>query len=106
VRIVENISKLVPGTKALHHLLPDLIVPEDRAYTQRFFGYHNPEFQGQYGSQKPVFVNTFVTFARIARAVDVASYVGTGQPWRTSRGKVIDNAIVGFCVAEKVPKAA
>jgi hypothetical protein len=104
--IVENISKLVPCTKALHHLLPELIVPVDREYTQTFFGLHNPEFQGQYGSQRPVFTNTFATFARIARAAEVNSYVGTGRPWRTSRSKVIDNALVGFCVAEGLSKAS
>jgi hypothetical protein len=102
--IVVNISKLVPSTKALHHLLPDLIVPVDREYTQTFFGLHNPEFQGQYGSQRPVFTNTFATFARIARAAEVNSYVGMGQSWRTSRSKVIDNALVGFCVAEGLSK--
>jgi hypothetical protein len=35
--IVENEAKLVSGSKALHHLLPDLVVPMDRAYTQKFF---------------------------------------------------------------------
>ena len=104
--IVQNISKLVPCTKALHHLLPDLVVPVDREYTQTFFGLHNPEFQGQYGSQRPVFTNTFATFVRIARAAKVSSYVGTAQPWRTSRSKVIDNALVGFCVAEGLSKSS
>jgi hypothetical protein len=27
----------VPGTKALHHLLPDLVPPMDRAWTGAFF---------------------------------------------------------------------
>ena len=60
--IVENISKLVPHTKALHHLLPDLIVPIDREYTQTFFGIHNPEFQGQNQprGQKMVFIRMFL----------------------------------------------
>jgi hypothetical protein len=102
--IVENISRLVPGTKALHHLLPDLIVPMDRAYTQTFFGLHNPEFQGQWGSQRPVFVKAFETFAWIARAAKVNSYVEDGQPWRTSRTKVIDNALIGYCIDELLPK--
>lgn len=102
--IVSNISKLVPGTKALHHLLPELIVPMDRQYTQTFFGFHNPEYQGQGASQRPVFVKAFEAFARIARAADASSYVGTGQPWRTSRSKVVDNALIGFCVAEGLPK--
>jgi hypothetical protein len=99
--IVDNIAKLVPCAKALHHLLPDLIAPVDREYTRTFFGLHTPEFQGQFtGSQQSVFMDIFVMFARIARSAEVNSYVGTGQPWRTSRSKVIDNALVGFCVAE------
>ena len=43
--IVINIARIVPGTKALHHILPDLVVPVDRAYTQKFFGWHSPKFQ-------------------------------------------------------------
>jgi len=35
--IVGNKARIVPGAKALHHLLPDLVVPIDREYTQRFF---------------------------------------------------------------------
>lgn len=35
--IVENEAKLVPCTKALHHLLPELFVPIDRAFTRVFF---------------------------------------------------------------------
>jgi hypothetical protein len=104
LKIVENISKLVPSTKALHHLLPDLVAPVDREYTQTFFGLHNPEFQGQYGSQKPVFIQTFTTFSLIAREVTLGRYVGTGEPWRTSKSKVIDNALVGFCKAERLSK--
>ena len=30
-------TQIVAGTKALHHLLPDLIPPIDRTYTIRFF---------------------------------------------------------------------
>jgi hypothetical protein len=32
------------GSKALDHLLPDLVPPMDREYTRPFFGLHNPEF--------------------------------------------------------------
>jgi hypothetical protein len=35
--IVRNKSLIVPGTKALHHLLPDLMPPMDRAWTGAFF---------------------------------------------------------------------
>lgn len=94
--IVENDAPLVSCTKALHHLLPDLIVPMDRAYTQQFFAWHNPEFQYQ---QRNVFVQAFRTFAAVARVVTPSRYVGAG--WGTSRTKVLDNALVGFCL-EKV----
>jgi hypothetical protein len=97
--IVHGISKLVSGTKALHHLLPDLIVPMDRTYTQRFFGLHNPQFQNM---TEPDFIGIFAKFCRIAHSAEVGAYVRTGQPWRTSRTKVIDNAIVGFCIAEQL----
>lgn len=40
---VENDAKLVAGTKALHHLLPNLVVPIDREFTGSFFGWHRPE---------------------------------------------------------------
>ena len=72
------------------NLLPDLIVPMDRRYTQRFFRWQNPQFQ--YGQQK-CFTEAFTVFAHIARIVPVASY-GDGSNWRTSRSKVIDNAVV------------
>ena len=40
--IVENNVKIVASTKALHHLLPDLIVPMDREYTGKFFQFTCP----------------------------------------------------------------
>jgi len=91
--IVENDATLVPCTKALHHLLPDLIVPMDRAYTRRFFAWDIPEFQYQ---QKKVFIEAFRYFAAIARDVSPGRHVGAG--WRTSRTKILDNALVGYCL--------
>jgi hypothetical protein len=60
-------------------------------YTQEFFGFHSPEFQ--YG-QRQVFEEIWARYVEIASAVNPARYVGPG--WRTSRSKVIDNAIVAF----------
>lgn len=96
--IVRSDAKLVAGTKALHHLLPDLIVPMDRAYTRVFLGWHTPEFQ--YG-QGRIFSHAFERFIRIARATNPARFVGAG--WRTSRTKVLDNAVIGFCRVESLP---
>ena len=93
--IVENNSRIVPGTKTLHHLLPDLVVPVDRKFTQRFFRWGNPEFQ--YG-QEAAFDHSFRAFATIARKVNPKQYVGAG--WNSSQTKVIDNAIVGMVLLE------
>jgi len=91
IHLVDNQARIVALSKALHHILPDLLPPIDRMYTQEFFGFHNPEFQ--YGQQR-TFGEIWTHYVEIARAVGPASYVGSG--WRTSRSKVIDNAIVAF----------
>jgi len=91
IHLVDNQAPIVALSKTIHHILPDLLPPIDRMYTQKFFGFHNPEFQ--YGQQR-TFGEIWTHFVEIARAVNPASYVGDG--WRTSRSKVIDNAIVAF----------
>jgi hypothetical protein len=96
MEIVKNQARIVALSKTLHHLLPDLLPPIDRMYTQRFFGFHSPEFQ--YGQEK-VFKKVWRHFTSIASAVDLSSYVGPG--WRTSRSKVIDNAIVAYVHQER-----
>jgi hypothetical protein len=88
--IVDNKTRIVPGSKALHHLLPELVVPIDRAYTQPFFQWANPTFQH---FPERCFREAFDSFARIAREANPSQYVGDG--WYTSRAKIIDNAIVG-----------
>jgi hypothetical protein len=102
--IVQNSAKIVAGTKALHHLLPDLIVPMDRAWTGAFFRFHLPEWQDP-ASQRRIFGLAYAQFAQIARQVQLGQYV-TGLGWRTSRTKVIDNAVIGFCKAELASASA
>jgi len=77
----------------LHHILPELVFPIDREYTQTFFGWHNPEFQ-----QNPqgCFMVAFLAIAELANAVQPGRLVGEG--WMASPAKILDNAIVGYCV--------
>jgi hypothetical protein len=89
--IVRNDAILVPCSKALHHILPELVVPIDRAYTGRFFNFHPPYFQYR---QEAIFSEAFCRLRQIATAIDLDQYIGSG--WNTSRTKVLDNAIVGF----------
>jgi len=92
LEIVANQTRVVPGSKALHHLLPDLVVPFDREYTQHVFGWHGP--QVQYTPERR-YREAFEAFAAVARQVDLRAYLGRG-PWYTSPAKVIDNAVVGL----------
>lgn len=96
IEIVENKAKLVPCSKLLHHVLPELIVPIDREYTQVFFGWQNPTFQKK---QAFCFRQAYREFQRISIAVNPSQYVGTG--WNSSMTKVIDNAIVGLVQYKK-----
>ena len=95
IDITENQARLVALTKTLHHILPDLVVPIDRAYTGAFLGWRAPEFQT---SQRAIFDSCWEAFVEIARQAHPEEWVGEG--WFTSTTKVIDNAIVGFCIAE------
>ena len=96
--VVTNKAKLVAGTKTLHHLLPDLIPPMDRAWTGAFFQFHLPEWQDTAG-QRRIFGIAYNHFAVVARHVHPSRYA-TGIGWRTSRTKILDNALIGFCKAE------
>lgn len=89
--IVANVARVVPGTKALHHLLPDLVPPMDRAWTGRFFEWAPADLQGR---QRPTFLNAWRDLARVAASVKPSRLVGAG--WRTSPTKVLDNAVVAY----------
>ncbi len=97
--IVANDTRIVAGSKALHHLLPELMVPIDRAYTQKFFRWQSPTFQYK---QEACFVQAFAGFAQIARRTNPAQYVSNG--WHSSRTKVIDNALIGL-ISDQQPAA-
>jgi hypothetical protein len=94
--IVDNDARMVAGSKALHHLLPELVVPIDRAYTQKFFCWQNPTFQYKQGT---CFLQAFAGFAQIARQTGPGQYVGSG--WHSSRTKIIDNALIGLIELSK-----
>jgi hypothetical protein len=85
--------KVVSGTKALHHLLPNLVPPMDNEYTATFFGLNGFGDRPEQG-----FRLVFRSVAATARVVSPQSYVGQG--WNSSVSKVLDNAIVGFCRTE------
>jgi hypothetical protein len=89
--IVENRARIVAGTKTLHHLLPDLVPPMDRALDGTFFGWSSSDPQN---NQTKIFVGAFTGFAEVARATQPSRLVGDG--WRSCSTKVLDNAVIGI----------
>lgn len=85
-------AKLVGVSKALHHLLPDLVPPIDRKYTLDFF-YGNTNYSEK--DQKEKFLAIFDKFRLISKELDLTEKDLSGQ-WDTSIPKLIDNAIIGF----------
>jgi len=85
-------TKIVAGSKALHHLLPDLVPPIDRQYTVRFFYHHTTFNQGD----EKAFREMYPYFHQIAVSCreEIRSRLGVGM--NTSVTKVMDNAIVGY----------
>jgi hypothetical protein len=94
-------SKIVAGSKTLHHLLPDLVPPIDREYTAEFFLWRN---QMQY-KQREMFLDVFPRLVALAKNIEgqIHSYIGRG--FNTSLPKIVDNAIMGFMVAKTAQKS-
>jgi len=110
--ITESHSPLVANSKAVHHFLPDLVPPVDRAYTLKFsFERSDPP-----GGVAETFELIFQGFAQIAKANApyirdaVARGMGASGPraWDSSHAKVLDNVLIGWVRVHprKAPSAA
>ncbi len=87
---------LVANSKALHHVLPDLVPPIDRNYTLNFF-LGRPYIRR--GRDADYFKALFPLFWEIAVSCQAAIHERIIDPptgMNTSVTKVIDNAILGF----------
>jgi hypothetical protein len=92
LKIATGETRIVVGSKALHHILPELVPPIDREYTLRFFYGHKTLSRGE----QSTFMEIFPRFHTVLHScIDtVQSKLGTGM--HTSPTKVLDNAIVGY----------
>ena len=87
-------THIVAGSKALHHVLPDLVPPIDRQYTFRFFTGQKYVSKGE----AHAFEMWFPLFSRIARecSTDLERIRARGGFMATGDAKIIDNAIMGY----------
>jgi hypothetical protein len=91
-RLSASGTQIVAGTKALHHLLPDLIPPIDRTYTIRFFHENTLMPKGD----EHAFKEVYPALVEIAAGAGDHLRVNDRSPMNTGRTKIIDNAIIGY----------
>jgi hypothetical protein len=91
-RVSATETQVVAGTKALHHLLPDLIPPIDRTYTVRFFHENTLMNMGNEAAFKEI----YPALVEIAERAGDSLRVNNRSPMNTSRTKILDNAIIGY----------
>lgn len=94
LRLTAAKARVVSGSKALHLLLPDLVVPIDRRYTGAFLYRYGAEFEPGTDEQKTL-LSALAVFRMIAKTATPETYVGQ-FPVHATRTKVIDNGIIGF----------
>lgn len=85
-------AKIVVNSKALHHLLPDLVPPIDREYTYQFF-YNRKNLSIP---ERDAFREMFTRFQRVAKQKSQVFGQVDQSGWNTSETKLLDNAIVGY----------
>jgi DNA-binding MarR family transcriptional regulator len=94
LRVSRSETRIVAGSKALHHVLPELVPPIDSQYTFRFFTGQKVVNRGD----EHAFLEWFPLLCEIGRrcADEIAAALERGGVMATSQSKVIDNAIIGF----------
>lgn len=93
LKVSTSETQIVAGSKALHHVLPDLVPPIDRQYTFRFF-----TGQKQVMGDKRAFLEWYPHLMEIGRRAreSITATLERGGFMATGEAKVIDNAIIAF----------
>jgi hypothetical protein len=100
LRIMATKRRIVGASKALHFLLPDLVMPVDSSNTMlAFYGYNRYEI----GEEKEfkTYADIFEKSCKIAKRLSLTESDVDGYGWSCSVPKLIDNAIIGFFIKVK-----
>jgi hypothetical protein len=92
LKVSSTDTQLVAGSKALHHLLPNLVPPIDGEHTLRFVYGYKPTNE----SDERKFKKTFPLLWAIGKGEKDTISQWIGKSFHTSETKVIDNAVVGY----------
>ena len=101
-------ASIVANSKALFHVLPELIPPIDRQYTWRFFHAHPDRWRDGKGKYRAIrlprglevqfdaFRDTCLRIKRLADAIGRATIEAERQRYGVTPPKAIDNAIMKY----------
>lgn len=95
LKIMQSNRRIVGVSKALHFLLPDLIMPIDSKYTMTaFYGYNR--YSKKPKEEFKTFQEIFERTLEITNRLQLSPLDVDGVQWKTSVPKLIDNAIIGL----------
>lgn len=98
--VMESKRKIVGVSKALHFLLPDLIMPIDSKYTMTaFYGYN--KYSSSPKKEFETFWDIIQSTYEITERLELSSSDANGDLWKQSVPKLIDNAIIGMWNSDK-----
>lgn len=93
--VMRSKRRIVGGSKTLHFLLPDLVMPIDSKYTMTYFYGYN-KYSDKPEKEFEDFKDIFIRTCRIVKKLNLNENDVKGEGWNTSVPKVIDNAVIGF----------
>ena len=97
MEIMKYRRRIVGVSKAMHFLLPDLVMPIDSTYTMPYF-YGTNKYNEKAEKEFQNYLDIFTRTHRIRNNLKLTDSDVKGGEWNTSIPKLIDNAIIGFDV--------
>lgn len=95
LNVMQSKSQIVGCSKALHFLLPRLVMPIDGKYTLTFlFGYR--AYLRSLEAEARLFEDIFSAFHGLALRLSLSNSDESPEGWNTTVPKIIDNAIIGY----------
>lgn len=96
LKVMRSKSQIVGCSKALHFLLPQLIMPVDGKFTLNFlYGYR--KYYDDTENEVRIFLEVFHAFRSLASILGIHEKDQVcASSWNTTVPKIIDNAIIGY----------
>jgi hypothetical protein len=95
LEVMKSKRRIVGVSKAMHFLLPDLVMPIDSTYTMPCF-YGTNKYNENVEKEFQTYLDIFTKAHQITKKLKLSANDADGKEWNTSVPKLIDNAIIGF----------